>query len=238
MRYLGNKTRIAKHLIPFLAEHKTDRNMYIEPFVGAAGMMSQVPFINCLGYDNDRYIVALLNAIRHRWQPPMTVSEDVYLAAREDYKCDGGAFTDEMIAFVGYGCSFDGKWFGGYARGGGRNHAAESARNLLKLAPQIRYKQFLCADYKDINVYSGNVVYCDPPYGTGTQYKNTFNTTEFFEWVRTISDKNYVYVSEYNAPEDFEEIFQLPHKTGLNKNKKPHKETTEKLFVWKHRLKH
>ena len=38
-----------------------------------------------------------------------------------------------LTGFVGFGCSFGGKWFGGYARNaGGTNYAAQSKRSLLK----------------------------------------------------------------------------------------------------------
>ena len=62
----------------------------------------------------------------------------------------------------------------------------------------MSYEQY---EHKD-----GDVVYCDPPYqNTGCDYNSEFNHDEFWEWVRT---REYpVYVSEYNAPEDFVMIF-------------------------------
>lgn len=60
--------------------------------------------------------------------------------------------------------------------------------------------------YEDYEFRNGDVVYCDPPYqGTGASYNNGFDNDKFWEWVRT---RNYpVYVSEYNAPEDFVSIW-------------------------------
>lgn len=60
--------------------------------------------------------------------------------------------------------------------------------------------------YEDYEFREGDVVYCDPPYqGTGAAYNNGFDNGKFWEWVRT---RNYqVYVSEYNAPEDFVSIW-------------------------------
>ena len=60
--------------------------------------------------------------------------------------------------------------------------------------------------YEDYEFREGDVVYCDPPYqGTGAPYNRGFDNDKFWEWVRT---RNYpVYVSEYNAPEDFVSIW-------------------------------
>ena len=60
--------------------------------------------------------------------------------------------------------------------------------------------------YEDYEFRDGDVVYCDPPYqGTGATYNRGFDNDKFWEWVRTC---NYpVYVSEYNAPEDFVSIW-------------------------------
>ena len=60
--------------------------------------------------------------------------------------------------------------------------------------------------YEDYEFREGDVVYCDPPYqGTGAAYNKGFDHDKFWEWVRT---RNYpVYVSEYNAPDDFVSIW-------------------------------
>ena len=61
-------------------------------------------------------------------------------------------------------------------------------------------------DYKDYEHREGDVVYCDPPYkGVWRYHGKEFNHDEFYEWVRT---REYpVYFSEYEAPEDFVEVF-------------------------------
>lgn len=61
---------------------------------------------------------------------------------------------------------------------------------------------FTSFDYKDYRHEEGDVVYCDPPYAGMKKYDGReFNHEEFWDWVRT---RDYpVYVSEYNAPDDF-----------------------------------
>ena len=65
---------------------------------------------------------------------------------------------------------------------------------------------FTSFDYKDYQHYDGDVVYCDPPSAGVKGYDGRkFDHDAFWEWVRT---RDYpVYVSEYNAPDDFMNIW-------------------------------
>lgn len=237
MRYLGNKSRLAKELVPILTEHLDGSNFYIEPFVGAAGMISEIPYDIRLGFDSCPYIIMLLRAVQNGWVPPTDVNEEEYEKVKNGPVYD---FPPEYVGFVGYGCSFGGKWFAGYARGGTnkdgqpRNHAAESSRNLLKLAPKIASVFFAGRKYQTLSPTTcrGHVLYCDPPYATGTQYKDTFDTEAFWNWVRAMSANNKVYVSENTAPDDFKVVWEKEHKSGIDVNAKTHKKTIERLFVY------
>lgn len=241
MRYLGNKTRLAKELAPILTKNLNGGNWYIEPFAGAFGMVSNIDYPKRIAYDKDRFIISLMKAVRDGWTPPEEMSEESYKHLQRN-----GAFAavygsedvERLVAFAGYGCSFGGKWFGGFARGGvsggkERNHVAESSRNLVKMMPKLQGIKIQVSDYKDAKLGEGNILYCDPPYSTGTQYKNKFNTDDFWSWVREQSMVNYVYVSEYNAPDDFLPIWEKEHKSGIDNKAKVHKPTIEKLFVLK-----
>lgn len=233
MRYLGNKTRLAKHIAPFLTRHLTGQNWYIEPFAGAFGMISSIDYPQRIAYDKDKYIVALMKVVRDGWKPPEELSESTYAAIRTN----PDKYDDCLVAFAGYGCSFGGKWFGGFARGGEsggkeRNHVAESARNLEKMRPKLQGIKIQVSEYTNARLGENNLVYCDPPYSTGTQYKSAFNSDEFWEWVRKQSVKNFVYVSEYNAPADFISVWEKEHKSGIDKAATTHKPTIEKLFSW------
>lgn len=74
---------------------------------------------------------------------------------------------------------------------------------------------------------------CDPPYQGTTGYKTgAFNHEEFFQWCRDMKAKgNIVFVSEYNAPDDFEVVWQGEIKTNFSSQRKEatHK-AVEKLF--------
>ena len=82
---------------------------------------------------------------------------------------------------------------------------------------------------------NGKVVWlgqCDPPYQGTTGYKTgAFDHDRFFEWCREQAKKNVVFVSEYNAPEDFECVWQGEIKTNFSSTrKKATHNAVEKLF--------
>jgi DNA adenine methylase len=52
-------------------------------------------------------------------------------------------------------------------------------------------------------------VYCDPPYQSTKRYETDFDNNAFWEWVRETTPKvKALYVSEYEAPDDFKCIWQ------------------------------
>lgn len=235
MRYLGNKSRLAKELAPILTTHLTGDNWYIEPFAGACGMISNIDYAKRIAYDNDKYIVAFMQSVRDGWTPKESVTDIEYYTVKNN----PDRYSPEYVGFLGYGCSFGGKWFAGMARGGEtskgfkRNHVAESSRNLVKMRPKLQGMIIGVSNYRNAVQFDGSVVYCDPPYSTGTQYKNKFNHVAYWDWVRETSMKNYVYVSEYNAPDDFVTVWTKEYKSGIDNKAKIHKPTVEKLFVYK-----
>ena len=94
--------------------------------------------------------------------------------------------------------------------------------------------EFISGDYRD-NQYSNlknAVVYCDPPYQGTTKYAtDSFDYEAFWNWVREISKDNYVFISEYNALDDFECIWSKNVTTSLKVHE--HEDRTEKLFTYK-----
>lgn len=85
--------------------------------------------------------------------------------------------------------------------------------------------------YEDYEFREGDVVYCDPPYqGTRAEYNKGFDHDKFWEWVRT---RNYpVYVSEYNAPDDFISVFKKEKvKLGKGGNSAKNGKALEQIFI-------
>lgn len=182
--------------------------------------------------DKQQYLIALLNGVKNGYELPEFISEERYRYIKE-HKNENKILT----GFVGFGCSFAGKFFGGYARNKeGTNYAMQSKKSLLKDISNLTNTQFISKDYRDVLLPNGCVVYCDPPYnGTTAGYglKESFNTDEFWEYMRKISKCHHVYISEQQAPKDFIPIWQKPFTRTMDRNKNNMFKATEKLFVYK-----
>ena len=85
--------------------------------------------------------------------------------------------------------------------------------------------------YDEVEIVAGDIVYADPPYAnTGHDYGQTFDHAKFWDWVAT---RNFpVYVSEYNAPEGFVDIFRKEKmRLGNGGNSAKYGKALEKVFV-------
>ena len=61
-------------------------------------------------------------------------------------------------------------------------------------------------------------------------YMKGLNHGEFWQWCRErVYDGHKVYISEYQAPDDFVEIWEKEIRNKIGNNKK----ATEKLFIYK-----
>lgn len=80
----------------------------------------------------------------------------------------------------------------------------------------------------------GYVIYCDPPYENSRYYdedgsKRDFDHDYFWDWCRTMSKNNIVFISSYNTPKDFTVIRKYKTKNA-NKGLKTH--GIEKLYMY------
>jgi len=235
MKYMGSKRRLAKYIAPIIQRYidSTNAKTYIEPFVGGANMIEHIKCENRCGSDSHKYLIAMLRAIQDGWEPPVAISEREYKNIRERPDC----FAEHLSGFVGFGCSYSGKWFGGYARGNNsngkpRNYCDESRRNILAQSPKIADVSFTCHTYKNW-LPTNCVIYCDPPYANTTKYKSgDFGHAEFWQWCREMAKNNVVLVSEYSAPDDIECIWSKEIVSSLTQNTGA-KKGVEKLFLVK-----
>jgi len=84
--------------------------------------------------------------------------------------------------------------------------------------------------YLDLHIPENSLIYCDPPYKRTTKYKDVFSHADFWQWCRAkANDGHIVFVSEYNAPDDFECVWQKEIVTSLTQDTGS-KKAVEKLF--------
>lgn len=236
MKYMGSKARIAKYILPIILKDRTPGQWYVEPFVGGANMIDKVDG-NRIGSDSNEYLIALLDAVSKGWMPPESVSEEEYNRVNKNRDEDKA-----LTGYVGFCLTFGAKWFGGYVGNLGdvgnanRDRLGEGRRNLLKTQKLINGITFISKSYSSLRLNKPCIIYCDPPYEGTTGYKDKFDSASFWQWCREMSDSGHsVFISEYNAPEDFECIWEMELKSSLSANRKSggNKISTEKLFKYK-----
>lgn len=199
-------------------------------------MIDKIKCENRIGNDIHKELIAMFKEIQSGWQIPLHISEDEYNKVKDNKS----EFPDYYVGLVGFNATFGSKYFGGYARGfkadkvTPRDIPNEALRNLSEQIPKIMDVKFISGDYRD-NQYSNlknAVIYCDPPYQGTTKYAtDSFDYEVFWNWVREISKDNYVFISEYNAPDDFKCIWSKNVTTSLKVHE--HEDRTEKLFTYK-----
>jgi len=236
MRYLGGKAKIAKRLAPKIAAPKV-----WEPFAGGLNMSRALAALGCDLWLSDAHpsLAPLYRAIRNGWQPPAEITARHYRLAKRLPD------THPFKALCGFGMSYGGKWFGGYAgaevraiddthRPGRVIHtnpakAAGASLKWLRDSPNVR--AVFTADFFDVPVRKTNItIYCDPPYADTTKYSGgDFDSALFWarcrEWARAGAR---VLVSEHSCP--------IPHavlhetQRGMLVHKKGERVRTERLF--------
>ena len=200
-------------------------------FCGSCSIESKVKgFDKVICNDKHEYLIELFKGVQNGYELPELITEEQYKYIRE-HKDENKILT----GFVGFGCSFGGKWFGGYARNKtNTNYALQSKKSLLKDMDNLMIAQFTCQDYRDVIIPNNSIVYADPPYNNTTGYgKDKFNSDEFWEYMRVISKNNKVFISEQTAPNDFECVWEKEFTRTLDANKDNQFKVTEKLFTYK-----
>lgn len=244
MQYLGGKSRLAKSIASFLLERLGGRT-FVEPFCGALNITAAMePAGYRVASDLNPYLFTLYKALRGGWQPPEVVTEETYreVSARRDV-------GDPMTAFIGYGCSFGGKWWAGYARktekrktrpsyNAPTNFASLARVSLAKKFARCRDVAFAQCAYDRLAVDMRCFVYCDPPYAATEKYDavEDFDTDHFWAVVREWSRAGViVYVSEFCAPADFRSVWSITRTKQLSGGVNGIQTTvdkTEHLFTW------
>ena len=251
MKYLGGKQRLGKHISPKLHDiwDKNEKLVgYMEPFCGSLGVLRNMHDIDASIHANDYHsdLIKMWKEVKSgKFKYPTSISEEEYLKAKEMKS------PSAYKAFVGFGMSFGGRYFGAYSQkylgDKKEDFCKEMVNSLTRTAPLIQKVKFTNKDYKELNPKK-MLVYCDPPYEYSKypiKYRrdvkkyDTFDNEEFWDVMRKWSKNNVVVISEMVAPDDFVEIWKQQAKRSAARSVrgkgKDNTDTTtsgvEKLFV-------
>ena len=234
MQYMGGKSRLAKSIRDVILGDTDRRERYVEPFIGGGYTFSKLAphFRSAVGRDAHEDLMLMWKGLQGGWTPPATLTKQEYLHLKT-------AAPSPIRGFAGFGCSFGGKWFGGFAKGSpGRDYALGSYRTLMRKWEELRDLDltFEWGGFSEAGVTERDVVYCDPPYESSTGYSTgEFNHTAFWATARNWAETGaHVYVSEFNAPAEWECIWEKSRKVGLGEQSGArYEEKVDRLFTYR-----
>ena len=231
MQYFGGKAKIAKELSEFLNNELKQGQTFVDLFCGSCNVVSKIKASKRLANDLHTELIVLHRSVQHGQELPSSVSEELYKEVkdnREDYPL-------WLVAFVGFGCSFSGKYFGGYARdNSGRDYCSNAKNSLLKKHRSLTDVVFSAGDYSSLCIPVGSLVYCDIPYKNTTKYSTgSFNHEEFYKYAKIKAQEGcVVLVSEYehNVPSDWKVVWRFESKKDI-RNKHGVQESTVEVLM-------
>jgi DNA adenine methylase len=208
MRCLGGKVRLGGRIVAaILGDLGIARlGLVVELCSGGGGVTHRLADVadRVIAVEYHLGLVNLMRAVQAGWVPPSDVSRAEYERLREADQ------TEPLTAFVGFGVSFGGKLWGGYANPGkprpkvlaGDNPARESSRSLRKASRAN--VDHVCADATVWELPDGvEVVFIDPPYEGTAGYRDTPAQPAGTWWRRAqaLADQGVaVYLTEYAQP--------------------------------------
>jgi DNA adenine methylase len=240
MRYTGSKKKFAKDITAIIEQELKPGSYYVEPFMGGGNIFSVVDHPLKIGADANEYIIAMWQFFQRGGVIPMEIPKSLYYEIKENPIM----YPKYMVGYVASACSYGGGWWKGYANynpNKNENHIREAYNGLRKQLSEFKYfaeSKFCCSSYEELKYPPKSVIYCDPPYQSATSehYKNekNFDFDYFWEWCRKMKkDGHTVFISEYDAPGDFECVWEKEKKDGMSTTKSGEKQKTkvEKLFM-------
>ena len=148
MQYMGSKSKIAKYILPIMFAERYHNQIWVEPFVGGANIIDKVDGRR-IGNDIHEPLIALFKALQRGWIPPTNVNREMYYNIKNNQE----KYDKALVGFVGFLCSFGGKWWSGYAfNKRGTNYAERGSRVLVKQISNLHGVDFRCGSYLDLEI--------------------------------------------------------------------------------------
>lgn len=236
MHYLGGKTRIAKEILPLILSDRKEGQYFVEPFCGGCNVTAKV-LGNRIANDYNEYLIAMFVGLLSGEKYPEQIGPELYNDVKNCFRTGSDKYDPGFMGWVGFMASYRGKFFSGYtgtivgSNGKYRDQVCAAVRSVTQQIPNLQGVEFRSGDYKDLQIPDESIIYCDPPPYMNTKcYIKGLDYEEFWQWCRErVYDGHKVYISEYQAPEDFVKIWEKEIRNCIGNNKK----ATEKLFIYK-----
>jgi len=216
MRYFGGKQRIAGSLAYYMNQliKQHGHEAFVDLFCGSCNILTNIKCNTRVGNDIHPSLIAMWQAVQAGWIPPDKVSREEYNVQKAKKE------VSPLDAFIGFGCSFGGKYWGGYANSDNfRNYASNAKNSTLQKLSYLQDVTFINLPYSEVILTVNSLIYCDIPYKDTKEYAGTprFDHAAFYTWLKANTDKDII-VSEYdyNVPAGAKVIHSIRSKQDMN----------------------
>lgn len=233
---MGSKNRIAKYIVPILekAYYDNECEKFIDACCGGCNLIDKInPNIPRYANDYNEYIYSMWVELQKGWKPKI-ISKEEYNHIKQNKQL----YKPFEVGYYGISASYSGTWFSGYAgeiitkEGIKRNYQKECERNVQKQLLNLVDVYFSNSSVVDIKPNQKALIYCDIPYKNTAKYKDEFPYEEFYKWCKEMKKEGHtIFISEYNMPSDFKEVWNQEINHSLSKAVGGNKKATEKLFT-------
>lgn len=187
-----------------------------------------------------------LRAVRAGWEPPAELSREAWEAAR------ALPDTHPLKAFAGFGCSFSGLWFTGYAGAemSHINHDSVSgprqittrpvracALSIKRDVPALSACLLAWLSFFDVDPVTAptqpECIYADPPYAGTSGYAavGAFDHARFWSYCQGWAARGVrVFVSEYACPVGADVAWEKLHRDRVRSSGGAQRVKLERLF--------
>lgn len=164
------------------------------------------------------------------------MDKDLFFKVRDNKQNYKIWYYMAIMLFASYNAYLEKPTYGGMAKtkdGKIRNYFKEALNNYKKQLPNLHDIKFTSFDYSHYSDCKNCLIYCDIPYKNSNKVKyiQDFDYDKFWQWVRDMSKDNIVLTSEYDAPSDFEVIWEK--EVNVSMDYKSRHTRIEKIFKWK-----
>lgn len=219
--YHGGKVKIGEKVANAILDLMLDSNKqykgYCEPFCGFCGVYRHIPDMfeeeferdfTYLAGDGNGSVIKMWKGLQGRWNPPLSCNKKRF----EELKYNGRESAEKGL--VGHACGFRGIYFAKFDDRIKLEKVSDLFKDLAK--DELLQVEFMPGSYTQFTNLKGFVIYCDPPYDSGSRFydkdnkKKTFDKEAFIDWCKMMKKKgNLVIISEHSGTLPFTEIVIL-----------------------------
>lgn len=167
MKYMGSKARIVNDILPIMLDDEHDT--FVDCFMGSGAVIGNVSKkYRRITNDKNKYLVAMFKSLTEGKEFPECIPREFYNDVRDCWHGKDDRYQDDMVGWVGFMASFNGRFFdGGYSghnvvgsNGKPRDYIKEQISNTRSELDKLMGVEFHDGDYQDLEIPKKSIIYC------------------------------------------------------------------------------